>query len=108
MCAVIAVTIKLLWPVDSEPTYQGRALSYWLTEYSRSPYNPPGIGIAIRNIGTSGVPLLVKWINYEPSAWKTRMIGVLYKVPALRSRRVWDFVAYSEIRQGMAVAGFRV
>ncbi len=52
---------------DQEPSYNGRLLSEWLGDMQLS---APGSGPyekAIRTMGTNAVPLLLKWMSYEPS-----------------------------------------
>ena len=67
---------------DDEPTYQGRRLSEWLERYNQNtsfPHETPAIAsrheaeAALLYIGTNAVPHLVKWISYEPPAWRTAL-----------------------------------
>ena len=29
--------------------------------------------MAVRNIGTNGIPFLLQWINYEPPTWRKKL-----------------------------------
>lgn len=67
-----------------EPTYRGRTLGEWVDAYAGG---PPSDTIpfneilakrkeeaeAIRKIGTNALPHLIKWIEYEPPGWRTRI-----------------------------------
>jgi HEAT repeat protein len=56
-----------------EPSYQGKTLSAWLTTGNIGHPIPEAITMVIRNIGTNGIPFLLEWIQYEPSAWKIKL-----------------------------------
>jgi len=51
---------------DKEPTYEGRSLSEWLHELDPhlmyEVHHPPPEIVAIRQIGTNALPLLLKWM----------------------------------------------
>jgi len=68
---------------EREPEYGGKKLSEWLqptivTSNSLGErvvfWMPEDSMRAIPRMGTSTVPFLLKWIEYEPPAWKTRLL----------------------------------
>src|SRR2546430_1553565 len=77
---VIAVGLLggfLIWVLrrEREPAYGGKKLSGWVMAYAVYPPNYNKIDDAIRQIGTNGIPYLVKWITYEPTASKTKRLA---------------------------------
>jgi hypothetical protein len=55
---------------NSEPTYNGKPLSYWVQMYSRLDLgfgDEEKAAAAIRAIGTNALPFLLKWTDYEPT-----------------------------------------
>src|SRR4029077_4760574 len=44
---------------------------------------------AVRHLGTNALPCLVRWIAYEPSAWRKLVAPVLWKLPIGRARNWW-------------------
>lgn len=73
MLAVVGVAVLVVWPDETEPSYQGRTLTEWLL-YER-PAEAPAVTRnpqveAIRHIGTNALPFLLKWGQYEPPAWR--------------------------------------
>jgi hypothetical protein len=108
---VAAVLVVVLWPREKEPEYKGKKLSEWLKQY----YQNSGIPTAkmdaqkfleaqeaIRQIGTNGVPLLVKWIKYERPGWRGKLLSAMSGrrflsgpaatrlVKGSREQRVWN------------------
>jgi HEAT repeat protein len=73
-CGVIAVALALLWSWEREPEYQGKKLSEWLSYERRHSTRPTDPQFeAIRQIGTNAIPLLLKWVHYEPPPWRTKL-----------------------------------
>ncbi len=68
--AIAALTVRLARP--AEPIYEGEPLSEWITHCL--PYTPRGdtqpAEKALRHAGTNAIPFLLKWIHYEPPAWR--------------------------------------
>jgi hypothetical protein len=68
---------------DREPTYKGHPLSYWVQK------DPAATTLAfadhyteaITNIGTNALPLLLKWIAYEPSPFHAKAAHLVKIVP---------------------------
>jgi hypothetical protein len=81
-CVVVAAVAALMWPKEREPEYQGKKLSEWLelaTLEAGHPVDPARLGAspageAVRQIGTNGLPYLLKAISYEPSAARERAV----------------------------------
>jgi hypothetical protein len=73
IAAVIAIFIAL---IPREPKYQGHTLSQWIKESAphRSPDPQTTKAVeAMRQIGTNGLPWLIKWIGAkEPAGWQLR------------------------------------
>jgi hypothetical protein len=91
--------IALVWLRESEPSFQGTKLSEWVLSYQPGPGAPfsEGARVAIGHIGTNALPFLLRWIQYEPRAW----------------RKVWERFSLPFFEDGSrraegAVAAFRV
>jgi hypothetical protein len=72
--AVVVAGFVLVWPRgEREPVYQGKKLSWWIT-------TPPSTGtpqgVAIRKIGTNGLPWLLDWAQYERPTWERKVTSV--------------------------------
>jgi hypothetical protein len=70
--ALVTVWFGFLRPRD-EPKYQGRYLSEWAAIRGPAPYGSPvraEAELAIRNIGTNALPLLLEWMHYQTPEWK--------------------------------------
>ncbi len=80
---LLVVSFLFLAP-NSEPTYNGRPLSEWIGDYY-GPFISPRLRAqaaeAIRAIGANGLPLLLHWINYEPSPWRYRIGSLAERLP---------------------------
>jgi len=83
--ALVGLMVVVFSP-PPEPSHGGRKLSEWL-DFAPRPYIPSNPDViqaakAIHNMGTNAVPWLVKWIRYEPPAWKVaayQLIGRMVK-----------------------------
>ena len=98
-CLVGAGVIALVWLRESEPSFQGTKLSEWVLSYQPGPGAPfsEGARVAIGHIGTNALPFLLRWIQYEPRAW----------------RKVWERFSLPFFEDGSrraegAVAAFKV
>src|SRR5438552_346415 len=62
---------------SGEPVYGGKRLSEWVLRYARGMYvsnrRQFERGDPIGQIGTSAIPYLLQWIEYEPPAWKSKL-----------------------------------
>jgi len=68
---VLAGVIVVLTTREREPEYGGKRLSEWVDELPESRDDAPEK--AVRNIGTNGLPFLMKWMLYETPAWKSKV-----------------------------------
>jgi hypothetical protein len=74
--AVLLLCVLLLWPEDRGPTYQGKTLAQWLVacDVDDDPSPEAMLAVdAVRQIGTNGLPFLLKRINHECPAWKRKL-----------------------------------
>jgi hypothetical protein len=80
---------------EHEPVCRGKPLSKWLLEATQtSDLHNSGADDAVREMGTNTLPLLLKWLAYDPPAWRTRMTGIYNAFPkALRNSSLLDLVA---------------
>jgi hypothetical protein len=106
---MIAGAALLLWIFlatrESEPRWQGRTLSYWLTTYNndRSSADAP---TAVHNIGTNALPLLVKWIGHKVPMWRVSLNGTAL---SLGGRPLYRLVVGKAVRrQAAARVGFEI
>jgi hypothetical protein len=94
--AVAVLTVVfLLWPREREPSYQGKKLSEWLilSEGLDSPQTKAAQE-AVRHIGTNAIPVLLDWLDYEPPAWKKKLMPTVLPVGQ------WDGTAVLELLLG--------
>ena len=81
----------------AEPSYGGKKLSQWIEMLP--PLQPrlapaPAIN-AISQIGTNGIPCYLKWLQYEPPAWKNKFwdLGEKIPVPVVRDELLGIFLS---------------
>src|SRR6266498_4012788 len=83
-CAIAAVLLLTLWH-EREPRYNGRSLSQWaalLDPVDRDEVErAQQADVAIRQIGTNGLPLLLRWIQYQERPWRTRTANFVGRLP---------------------------
>ncbi len=101
------------WLHEREPVCRGKRLSEWLQllVLSGDEQETMSAEAAIRQIGTNGIPFLLKWIQYEPRGGNRTMRALVDKIPArLRSNRlVYKFMENtSERRAGEAEMGLAI
>ena len=112
----VAILASLaLWLSEREPAYKGKRLSEWLELWGSSGDEDEmrNAEAAIRQIGTNGIPFLLKWIRYEPRTGKQPMQALVEKLPVrLRSNRlVYRFMQNrterraDEAEMGLAILG---
>src|SRR5580765_3612893 len=79
-CVSAALLLILLWP-EPEPSYKGKPLSHWLAICVRTDNGPELLesAAAVRAIGTNAIPLLLKWLRYEPSALNGKLNAAVEK-----------------------------
>ena len=73
--AVLAPVLVVVFSREREPEYGGKRLSEWVMELSPDASYEGGSESerAIRHIGTNAFPYLLRWINYEQPAWRTKL-----------------------------------
>jgi hypothetical protein len=117
-CLVAAVLIFTVWPGEREPEYQGKKLSEWLDDYW------PGRGhlisippdwernrleaeVAVRRIGTNGLPWMVEWLrNADRPSLTDRVRRIYGMLPeGIRSQSVDEYLD-KRGRLGCGYAGY--
>jgi hypothetical protein len=103
---------------DREPTYAGRSLSQWLTQYERGSHRPNDPQLseaeqAVGHIGSKALPTLLRWLREEtPAKWKQNIISALHNMGAQTlARRLALTPTFSGPRtsyQTLAVYGFLI
>jgi hypothetical protein len=108
VCGVV-LTITLASSGEREPKYKGQTLTYWLVKLSHDASEKEAL-TAINQIGTNAVPWLTKWIVYEPSMTKQRLLDFTQKLPEKLQRPLQVMITgdrwWAE-RQELALIGFR-
>ena len=93
---VVGFCFVLFGDRESQPQYQGRSLSSWLAIYDDlDPTTFEQAEEAIQQIGTNALPYLLRWIQYEPPAWRTSLRD---GVPS----RIWDNSSFQRLISGRA------
>src|SRR5262249_25855710 len=89
LSVMLLSTLAVIFQQKREPDYQGHPLSYWIGLYTAATYrwpHPEGqqawarrdeAAQAVRAIGPTAAPHLVKWIGYEPLRAKTQLTDFL-------------------------------
>jgi hypothetical protein len=96
---------------EEEPTFQEKRLSEWLDRYgwtTRVPEATPEVrraGIAIREIGTNGLPWLLRWVSYEDPDWLKQVARSSSRMPAaFQSRFLYEQLGRYDARGWKAVS----
>ena len=77
--AVLAPVLVVVFSREREPEYAGKRLSEWVEIYAATgtvvsaQTQKEDAANAIRHIGTRAPPFLLKWMQYEPAPWKSRL-----------------------------------
>jgi hypothetical protein len=74
LCVGVVAIISFL-NHENEPRHKGKSLSQWLDVYVKNAENAKGAeaAFAVRTVGTNALPYLLKWIQYEPPAWRASL-----------------------------------
>src|SRR5262245_12543789 len=105
-CGIALVLLLTLWP-EREPKYKGRSLSQWIATLDGS---DPEIStheaeLAIRSIGTNGIPFYVKWFQYKEPPWRIRLAAQAARLPGKFGDTAENFVrGHARRRQETAIA----
>ena len=113
-CVATVSLAFLFWPPDreSEPEYHGIRLSIWLARSrSSNPAEYATAADALHQMGTNILPILTRWIQYEPSGVRKQLWGLSSRLPAVvigrEPLRSW-FVGKCANRAVLAEAGFAI
>lgn len=82
-CGLVAIALCAVLSQTSRPSYHSRPLRYWVATLAQARVNEPGFEeatAAINSAGTNALPLLLKWIQYEPQPWRTTLADVLARL----------------------------
>jgi len=75
-----AVLWILLSPGEREPVYQGKSLTYWLSDFwpgrKPTPEKLEQNKLAVRQIGTNAIPILLQWISAKDGPLKQKMVRI--------------------------------
>jgi hypothetical protein len=85
---LVAIAIGLTLAHDFEPVYGGHPLSDWVRDYSKGPQHAKEEATqALRALETNAISVMLRWVGYEPSTWRTRAAGIVARLPLPRSMR---------------------
>src|SRR5436190_3597756 len=79
---VLAALGTVLWivlsPREHEPVYQGKTLTYWVSDFwpGRNPTREKveQDKLTVRQIGTNAIPVLLQWISAKDGPFKKKMV----------------------------------
>jgi hypothetical protein len=108
---VVATLGALLWmlssPGEREPVYQGKTLTWWLSDFwpgrNPTPEKMEQDKLAVRQIGTNALPILLQWISARDAPLKQKMVAWIYRHPLAPFRR-----ESSTDKNMLAVSGFSI
>jgi len=93
-CLSVLITIALIWRHYAEPTYEGRTLSKWLASgASPSSLELSNSQHAIRQIGTNAIPCLLRWMSFEPSPLRYKILGLSSRLPGTLPQKVYPYLS---------------
>jgi hypothetical protein len=106
--ALIAMCFAPSGRPTNEPQYQGRYLSEWCTDtvFPGAQFDEPTE--ALRAIGTNGLPCYLKWMRYEPSAWKLKLRSKLPRWAKTNQMISEWFGQSAAVRAYYSVCGFQL
>src|SRR5512140_1647935 len=108
---VLAAFGALLWLRSSlgerEPVYQGKTLTYWLSDFwpgrKPTPEKLEKDRFAVRQIGTNAIPILLRWIAAKDDPLKQKTVSWISDHPRT------PFRLESDVDKNMlAVSGFHI
>jgi HEAT repeat protein len=120
LIACLLLALVWVWVAfqESEPSYKGRTLSFWLTQYRPNDMRIIPVAdareaaAAVKAIGTDALPVLVEWLRYEPGAVRKWTLNAAVRLPAkmFRSAFVQDHLIATtpDLRADQAVRGFEI
>jgi len=87
---------------EREPEYGGKRLSEWVDRYSGEFGDLTWeADRAIRQIGTNGIPCLLKWLGYETPTWNRKLNRIISSFNAS-----WQIADKREVRAQNAMQAF--
>jgi hypothetical protein len=75
---LVGIGVVAFWPGEREPEYNGKKLSEWLALQND---HPAEVTEAVRAIGTNGLPVLIRWAEYQVPGWRNRLHRLYAKFP---------------------------
>jgi hypothetical protein len=104
---IVLLTFVFASSSQREPTYRGQTLTYWLMKscFERD----AEATAAVRQIGTNALPSLTRWLVYQPSKMKVRLLDSAEKLPRKIGNPLRDFIAGDrlwKVRPDLATYGF--
>jgi hypothetical protein len=114
LLVLLAAAVILVALRSSEPTYQGKKLSFWIEENriqsmlisqndELAPRRTAEARAAILAIGTNGLPHLIAWMQYQPPSWGSRFMAWA----PLRLQSKVDFALLSQTRAARVEGALR-
>jgi len=85
-CLLTGILLVALPGRSPEPQYHGRSLSEWLRT-APTAGSPNALALsdeardAVRHIGTNALPVLLRWISYDPSQFKVTLLRLPGALP---------------------------
>jgi HEAT repeat protein len=77
---VVGVVAGLVASRENEPNYKGKPLSQWADAYMVTDGDGDAAA-ALRAIGVKGVPAVLRWVSYQPSAARIKLDTEAEKLP---------------------------
>jgi len=105
LLAILGFVSWLLLSQPSEPVYQGKPLSYWCEQYTKTYGQDANMasvkqaGIAIRAIGTNAIPTLLNMLKARDSKFKLKLIELAEKQHLINIKwKTANFRRYEALR----------
>ena len=114
ICAGFILAALLLVKRNPQPSYQGISLETWLLRYSdASSYEIDVAGQekaaeAIRLMGDTALPDLLKWIAYEQTPSRQKLLKLVSRLPSACAQPLARSIDRTEIRTALAQKAFNV
>src|SRR5262245_13961741 len=98
---VVAAFGGVVWLVQrpSEPVYEGRRLSFWLTGYDQPEHDEltrTEADEAVRHLGTNAIPTLLRMLRAKDSALTRRVVQSVQKHHLLKVRHTPDWQQHKQ------------
>jgi hypothetical protein len=107
LAALVALFLVRLSPSEREPVYQGKTLTYWLSDFwpgrNPTPEKREQDKLAVRQIGTNAIPKLLRMISAKDGPLKKKMVTWISQHPWVPFR-----LESSVDKNMLAVSGFSI